>query len=274
MERKIREKIVGHEVVDGAGVRLVRVLGYNTARELNPVLMLDAFDCRNYDDYKAGFPMHPHRGIETVSYVKKGRMLHRDSLGFEDEVSDGGVQWMCSGSGILHEEKLPFSERLLGVQLWLNLPKEDKLVKPEYYCIKGKDIEEIELGGALLRLLAGEYKEHKGFLGKHQKLNYYDIELEAGKSIKIDTKREDVVILFTLLSDVSVAGERIPEKTALYMGNGDYIKLKALSEPASILLISSERLNEDIAWAGPIVMNTKEEINQAFSELDNGSFIK
>lgn len=126
MKRKVQNKVTGFPTKDGAGVSLVRVLGHSTVKEFDPILMLDSFDSENPEDYIAGFPMHPHRGIETVSYVYRGKMKHRDSLGFEDTVNDGELQWMTAGSGILHEEKLPLSERLLGVQLWLNLPADKK----------------------------------------------------------------------------------------------------------------------------------------------------
>lgn len=122
MKRKVKTKVRGFRTIDGAGVNLVRVLGSQTTKEFDPVLMLDSFDSINPDDYTAGFPMHPHRGIETISYVSRGKMVHRDSLGNEDGISDGEVQWMNSGSGIMHEEMVPAAERLLGVQLWLNLP--------------------------------------------------------------------------------------------------------------------------------------------------------
>lgn len=126
MKRIIQNKVTGFSAIDGAGVKLVRVLGHDTVKEFDPILMLDSFDSQDPDDYTAGFPMHPHRGIETVSYVYKGKMKHKDNLGFEDVINDGEVQWMTAGSGILHEEQLPASERLLGVQLWLNLPSEKK----------------------------------------------------------------------------------------------------------------------------------------------------
>ena len=136
MDRKIRLKIKGYRAKDGAGVSLLRVLGHEMVYEYDPILLLDSFDSTNPDDYTAGFPMHPHRGIETISYVYRGKMIHKDSLGNEDTIGDGEVQWMTAGSGILHEEKLPASDRLLGVQIWLNLPAKDKMVPPAYKSIK------------------------------------------------------------------------------------------------------------------------------------------
>ena len=178
MTRKVKTKVKGFNTRDGAGVNLVRVLGRDTAKEFDPILMLDSFDSTDPEDYRAGFPMHPHRGIETISYLSRGNMVHRDSLGNEEAITDGEVQWMNSGSGIMHEEMIPDSERLLGVQMWLNLPSNEKMSKPSYNSIKVSDIEEIEIDGGKLRLLAGCYNDRQGYKGDHLPLNYYDIPLE------------------------------------------------------------------------------------------------
>jgi redox-sensitive bicupin YhaK (pirin superfamily) len=274
MERKITEQITGFRTQDGAGVNLVRVLGHDTVNAYDPILMLDSFDSTNPDDYTAGFPMHPHRGIETISYVYRGKMTHRDSLGNEDTISDGEVQWMTAGSGILHEEKLPASERLLGVQLWLNLSASDKWVPPAYHSVKNNDIEEIEIEGGKLRLLAGQYKGHQGYLSKYLPLDYYDIHLNPDAEFCINTDKDRSVMLFTLLGDCYVGGELIKEKTAIKLGTGDTIKLKAKDKKAQVLFVSSRSLDEPVAWGGPIVMNTKEELDQAFADLREGTFLK
>ena len=274
MERKITEQITGFRTQDGAGVNLVRVLGHDTVNAYDPILMLDSFDSTNPDDYTAGFPMHPHRGIETISYVYRGKMTHRDSLGNEDTISDGEVQWMTAGSGILHEEKLPASERLLGVQLWLNLSASDKWVPPAYHSVKNNDIEEIEIEGGKLRLLAGQYKGHQGYLSKYLPLDYYDIHLNSDVEFCINTDKDRSVMLFTLLGDCYVGGELIKEKTGIKLGIGDTIKLKATDKKAQVLFVSSRRLDEPVAWGGPIVMNTKEELDQAFADLREGTFLK
>lgn len=274
MERKVKVKVKGFRTTDGAGVSLVRVLGNQTTEEFDPILMLDSFDSINPDDYTAGFPMHPHRGIETISYVSQGKMVHRDSLGNEDGISDGEVQWMNSGSGIMHEEKVPASKKLLGVQLWLNLPAKDKMSKPSYNSIKNNEIEEIEIDGGKLRLLAGNYKGHQGYKGKHLPLDYYDIHLNVDGEITITTAQEDSVMIFTLLGDIYINGEHIEEKTAVKLTQGDSVTIKNGKRDAQILYISSKALNEPIAWAGPIVMNTQEELQTAFSELRNNKFIK
>lgn len=274
MERRVKRKVEGFRTIDGAGVSLVRVLGLNTVKEFDSILMLDSFDSTNPSDYTAGFPMHPHRGIETVSYVYKGKMVHKDTLGNEGSIGDGEVQWMNAGSGIEHEEKIPAADRLLGVQLWLNLPKEQKMSHPSYHSIKRDDIEEIEFDGGTIRLLAGEYKNHIGYKGEHLPLNYYDIHMKENAEIIIDTKNEDSVMIFTLLGDVCIGGERIKEKTAVKLTDGDTLKIKNTDDFSQVLFMSSKALNEPIAWAGPIVMNTQDEIQKAYSDLRNNTFIK
>lgn len=274
MRRTVQNKVTGVPAIDGGGVKLVRVLGHGTVHEFDPILMLDSFDSKNPDDYTAGFPMHPHRGIETVSYVYRGKMMHKDNLGFADTIHDGEVQWMTAGSGILHEEKLPASERLLGVQLWLNLPADKKMVEPEYHSIKNDQIPEVPFDGGKVRVLAGNYKEYKGFQGKYSPLNYYDIELEPNSKIEIETVSDDSIMLFTLLSGIKVEGEQIAEKTAVKLTHGDSLVIESGAEKAKVLFIGSRTLNEGISWGGPIVMNTEAELKQAFFELQNGTFIK
>ncbi|MGI6538260.1 MAG: pirin family protein [Caldicoprobacterales bacterium] len=273
MERKIIRQVTGYRTQDGAGVNLVRVLANRTTKDYDPILMLDSFDSTNPDDYTAGFPLHPHRGIETISYIYHGKMVHRDSLGNEDAISDGEVQWMTAGSGILHEEQLPASERMLGVQLWLNLPAKDKMTEPAYQSIKRSEIPEIELENGKLRLLAGEYKGTKGFTSSYLPLDYYDIHLNAN-SFVIETERNRSVMIFTLLGNAYIGGELVKEKTAVKLSEGDYVQLGAAEEKAQILFVSSLRLNEPIAWGGPIVMNTREELKKAFDDLEKGTFLQ
>ena len=274
MKRKVKTTVKGFRAIDGAGVSLVRVLGRDTVKEFDPILMLDSFDSINPDDYIAGFPMHPHRGIETISYVSSGKMKHRDSIDNEDTVSSGEVQWMNSGSGILHEEQIPEVDRLLGVQLWLNLPKDDKMSKPSYNSIKKEGIKEIDIDGGKIRLLAGDYNEFSGYKGEHLPLNYYDIHLDENAEITLNMDENESVMLFTLLGDVYVEGEFVEEKTAVKLTEGSSLYIKNGDKKAQVLYISSKALNEPISWAGPIVMNSKEEIKKALDDLNKGTFIK
>lgn len=274
MKRRIEDKVTGYRTKDGAGVSLVRVLGYDTTKTFDPFLMLDSFDSTNPDEYIAGFPMHPHRGIETISYVARGKMVHKDSLENEDSIADGEVQWMTAGSGILHEENMPPAEKLLGVQLWLNMPRKDKMAKPEYHSIKKHEIKEIQIEGGSLKLISGNYKEHKGFQSKYLPLDYYAIKLQANRSFSIDTPADKSVLVFLLLGNARVAGEEVVEKTAVKLSEGTSLDIESLDHEIEILFISSDKLEEPISWGGPIVMNTDQELKQAFDELRNGTFLK
>lgn len=274
MDRKITKMVQGYRTRDGAGVSLVRVLGKDTIEDFDPILMLDSFDSTNPEDYIKGFPMHPHRGIETISYLYKGKMIHRDTLGNEDAITSGEVQWMNSGSGIEHEEMIPESDRLLGVQLWLNLPSSEKMSKPSYHRINFEDIKELDIEGGKLRLLSGQYGEHHGYKGEHLPFNYYDIHLDSGAVFENGTANDESIMLFTLVGDIEVAGEVVKEKTAAKLSDGDSVRIKSLTDGAQVLYISSKKLDEPVAWAGPIVMNTHKEIQQAYIDLRNGDFIK
>lgn len=274
MERKVSQQIKGYNTQDGAGVNLVRVLGNRTVQQYDPILLLDSFDSDNPDDYIKGFPLHPHRGLETISYVYRGKMTHRDSLGHEDTIGDGEVQWMTAGSGILHEERLPASERLLGVQLWLNLPAKDKMVPPAYKSIKNSEIKEIAFEHGKIRLLAGEYKGEKGYMSKYLPLDYYDLHLNAKGAIVLEVEKERSVMVFTLSGDAYVGEALIKEKSAVKLTNGDFVEIKATDEKAQVLFVSSTSLQEPIAWGGPIVMNTREELEKAFDDLSNGTFLQ
>lgn len=274
MERKVNQQVRGFRTKDGAGVSLVRVLGYDTVEAYDPILMLDSFDSTDPDDYTAGFPMHPHRGIETVSYIYRGQMTHRDSMGNEDTISDGEVQWMTAGSGIFHEEKLPASERMLGVQLWLNLPAKDKMVEPAYHSIKNNEIEEIMIENGKIRLLAGDYEGRKGFQSKYSPLDYYDVHLNSNASVVLNTHKDRSIMVFTLLGDAYIGDELIKEKTGVKLTAGDYVTIKAADDNAQVLFISSIALDEPIVWGGPIVMNTKQELQKAFKDIDNGTFLQ
>lgn len=285
MNRTIESTVRGYRTQDGAGVSLVRVLGNTTAETFDPILMLDSFDSTNPADWRAGFPMHPHRGIETVSYLVRGAMRHRDSLGNSAQVGDGEVQWMCAGSGIVHEEMIPATTRLLGVQLWLNLPAADKLCRPSYTSVLRDQIPEVRLPGATVRVLAGSFGETRGHQGSHLPLDYYDVVLDPGTEVSIPTVADRSVMAFTLLGDAVIAGMPVAEKTAVRLSAGDVVTVAAPAAPAApaasvapveqahVLVMSAPALGEPIAWGGPIVMNTRSELQRAFDELDRGTFL-
>ncbi|NVF12295.1 pirin family protein [Anaerococcus sp. AGMB00486] len=275
--RKIIDIVKPEKGIDGAGVHLYHVLSRETMLDTDPLLLLDAFDSTDPKQYEAGFPLHPHRGIETISYVYKGTMVHKDSLGNEDAVNDGEVQWMTAGSGIFHEEMMPPVEKLYGVQLWLNLKSDDKFTVPEYFAISKDKIEEIKFDNGYLRLLAGNYKDHQGFISKHQPVNYYDIHINPNSPFELDLEDDDSITLFALIGNFTV-GDKTVEKfhAGLVERKGEKILIENKTDKEiAVLAFISKRIDEPIAWTpGPIVMNTQEELDKAYEEVRNGTFIK
>ncbi len=274
-KREIRKTIRGQRAVDGAGVHLVRVLGNRDVKDFDPFLMLDSFDSEDPADYTAGFPMHPHRGIETITYLISGEIAHEDSLGNKGSIHAGESQWMTAGSGILHEEMPKASGRMLGFQLWLNLPREEKMTEPAYLSITKEMMPEIIKENAKIRILSGSYEGVQGVEPRHIPASLYDIQLQQGTTIDIPTKAKEAVFVFLIEGDAEINGELILEKTAVLFEEGDFISLSAQPDSdARIIFFSAEALKEPIAWGGPIVMNTEEELENAFKELRRGTFIK
>ena len=272
-ERRIRKTVTGQPAVDGAGVRLTRVLGHDTTRDFDPFLMLDSFDSSNPRDYAAGFPMHPHRGIETVTYLIEGEMHHKDSLGNKGIIGAGQSQWMTAGSGILHEEMPQPADRLLGLQIWINLPKKDKMTRPKYFDITENMMGTKVLDNATVKVISGEFMGEKGVSTHHIQTEYYDVSLNSG-SISIDTDPEDTVFLFLISGDARIHGRVLPEKTAVHFGEGDSVTVTAEEGGCRFIFLSARPLYEEISWGGPIVMNTEEELQQAFTDLRMGNFLR
>ncbi len=275
MEKKVIHQVTGTRTTDGAGVSLVRVLGNQTAEMYDPFLMLDAFDSADPADYTAGFPMHPHRGIETVTFLSRGKIVHRDHLGTEAAIRDGEAQWLTAGSGAFHEEMPQPAERMLGVQLWLNLPAKDKMQAPPFYHgILREEIQEFPLEHGKLRLIAGNYGSASGIQGRYLPLDYYDIFLDPRGSVTLDLPEGRSAMVFTLEGDAMVSGTHVAAKTAAKLGEGDQVTVATLDEPIEILFMSSVRLEEPVAWYGPIVMNTTDEMITAVDEINAGTFVK
>ena len=270
MKAKILQKVQGQRTSDGAGVKLVRVLSRNTVESYDPFLMLDSFDSTNYDDYKAGFPMHPHRGIETITYLSEGHVTHRDSLGNEKTIGPKSIQWMTAGSGILHSEFFDEEDRLLGLQLWLNLPKEDKMCPPKYNEVTPEDISIAEKEDALIRVYSGSFLDASSPQAVYNPLDFYAIDLEG--TVNLATKDGYTLHLFTLIGEIKVNGELVEEKTSVRLSEGE-VTLESIGK-AEIIWMASPPLKEPVAWGGPIVMNTREELNFAFQELSQGTFLK
>lgn len=275
--RSIRRIVTGKPATDGAGVKLVRVVGYNDTQDFDPFLMLDAFDSTNPEDYVKGFPWHPHRGIETITYLIRGDIAHGDSLGNKGRILDGECQWMTAGSGILHQEMPQPCERMLGTQLWLNLPAKDKMTEPKYNDIIRENVPTVAEEGLNIRVVSGNYKGTDGaFRGEYVDALYLDAEMAPGAEWLLETDPEATLFIYIVQGAglFGSSGEAVAEKHAVLFDKGNEFRAKASDAGARIFLMAAKPLGEPIAWGGPIVMNTREELNQAFRELQEGTFIK
>ena len=275
--RSIRRIVAGSNQVDGAGVHLVRVLGPATTKEFDPFLMLDAFDSRNPADYVKGFPWHPHRGIETVTYLIAGDIEHGDSLGNTGHIRDGGCQWMTAGSGIIHQEMPQASPRMLGLQLWINLPRKAKLAPPQYRDLTADRIPRIQEATGTAGVISGRYGKAAGATqGDYVKALLLDVTLkrDAAWHLPVDPQATLFIYVVEGAGAVGEPGKRVESHRAVLFGDGDEFAAQAGSDGMRFILFAGRPLREPIAWGGPIVMNTQEELDQAFDEIDKGTFIR
>lgn len=274
--RSLEQRVAGRATSDGAGVKLTRVLTQNLQRRLDPFLMLDAFANERPEDYIGGFPDHPHRGFETVTYMIAGRMRHRDSAGNEGLLEAGGAQWMTAGSGLIHSE-LPEQEngRMEGFQLWVNLPAKNKMVAPAYRDIPASAIPEFTTAeGVRVRVLAGESHGVAGAVARPDtEPLFLDIHLPAGGRFEQILPREFNAFVYTWRGAVMIGGEALAERTMGVLGNdGDSVLIET-AQPAKVLLIAGRPLDEPIVQYGPFVMNTQEEIEQTLRDFRSGVFL-
>lgn len=285
--------------IEGAGVHLHRVFGFGDPSRTDPFLMMDDFRGDHPRDYMAGFPWHPHRGIETITYVLAGSVDHGDSLGNRGTLKGGDVQWMTAGSGILHQEmpKGNAKGQMHGFQLWANLPAHLKMTQPRYQDVRSNDIPEImDDDGTMVRVIVGEFWGKKGPVdGIAAEPQYLDIFVPEGrkKTFKVDTRRNAFAYVFEgagkfadaarprgVLLEKEVAGQELNirdmsgNRTLVEFGKGDEVVVQAGPDGIRFLLISGAPIQEPVAWHGPIVMNTRAELETAFKELRNGTFIK
>lgn len=285
--------------LEGAGVKLHRAFGFQDPSELDPFLLFDDFRNDRQQDFEKGFPWHPHRGIETITYVLKGSVEHGDSLGNTGTLSDGDVQWMTAGSGILHQEMPTGNDagQMHGFQLWGNLPSSQKMCAPRYQDVQGKDIPEItDDDGTRVKVIVGTFWGKTGPVdGIAADPQYLDIFVPAGvkKSFPVDTYRRAFAYVFEgagafadasqptgVLLEKEVAGQELNirdlsgDRTLVRFGTGDEVTVQAGPEGIRFLLISGAPIEEPVAWHGPIVMNTQSELREAMADLRNGTFIK
>jgi len=277
--RSVERIVTGTPTSDGAGVKLTRVLTQPLQRRLDPFLMLDAFGSDDPDDYIAGFPDHPHRGFETVTYMIAGRMRHRDSAGHEGLLANGGVQWMTAGRGVIHSE-LPEQEegRMEGFQLWLNLPAKDKMCAPWYRDIQSESIPEIAVGGVTARIVAGRSHGVDGAMPPGQRTAteplYLDLHFEAGATFSQALPAGHNAFVCVYRGAVAIGETEVASLRMAILANApgsDGVTLRATgSEPARALLIAGRPLAEPIAQYGPFVMNSQAEIHQAMQDYSEG----
>jgi quercetin 2,3-dioxygenase len=296
--RAVKDILETKSTIEGAGVKLQRAFGFGKTKEFDPFLLFDDFRNENPSDYIAGFPWHPHRGIETITYVLAGEVAHGDSLGNKGRMTSGDVQWMTAGSGILHQEmpKGDSNGRMHGFQLWANLPAQLKMTDPRYQDIPSAQIPEVtEDDGTKARIICGEFWGKRGPVeGVAADPSYVDISVSPNKlrRIKVDVTRNAFAYVFAgsgtfrdasdpqaVLTE-SAVDPNAPAKydaknhSLVLFDRGHEIAVQAGPEGIRFLLVSGKPLEEPVAWYGPIVMNTQAELNQAMRELQTGKFIK
>ncbi|MGD0954273.1 MAG: pirin family protein [Methanotrichaceae archaeon] len=296
--RKIAKVLKSKPTIEGAGVHLKRAFGFSQVPTFDPFLLLDDFRSDNPDHYLKGFPWHPHRGIETITYVLRGDVEHGDSMGNKGIISSGDIQWMTAGNGIIHQEmpKGDSDGSMYGFQLWANLPKSHKMIDPRYRDVKAKQIPEMRLGnGTRIRIICGNIDGKKGPV---QDIvidpEYLDVTVPARSEFTHPTKRGYIVFAYIIEGNGFFCKKKNPfsyeieginyfdMKRDPFLSNGDLVlfddgdqvMVSTEGDPVRFLLISGKPIREPIAWYGPIVMNTNDELRIAFEEYDNGTFIK
>ena len=297
--RPVRDIVQSKPTIEGAGVRLRRAFGFGNTTEFDPFLLLDDFRNDRPQDYLAGFPWHPHRGIETITYVLSGTVEHGDSLGNRGLLGAGDIQWMTAGRGIMHQE-MPRGDaqgRMHGFQLWANLPSSLKMTAPRYQDVKAVEIPEVvDDDGTQVRVICGDFWGKKGPVdGVAADPRYLDVFVPAGKrkSLKVEVERHAFAYVFEgdgsfraastpqgVLTEKQIDGsevvmrERIGNRSLVLFDSGDEITVQAGAQGIRFLLVSGKPIKEPVAWYGPIVMNTQAELQQAVNELRNGTFIR
>lgn len=265
----------GHSTYDGAGVKLKRVFAHDHTELTDPFLLLDHFGSDNPDDYVKGFPWHPHRGIETVTYMLGGTVEHGDSIGNAGTIGPGDIQWMTAGGGVLHQEMPKATKGMVhGLQLWVNLPAKNKMMEPRYRGILEKEVPVVKIPGGEVRVVAGVYEN---VTGPVQELvvdvEYLDVRLKKGMSLSHNAKKGYTSFCYLTEGTGEFDEAKLEKAQLVLFTEAGRIDVKAI-EDIHYIFVTGRQLNEPIAWGGPIVMNTQEELQKAFRQLDQGTFIK
>ena len=276
MNRSVINIIDGVQTSDGAGVKLRRIIGSPNLNMLDPFLLFDEFGSDNPDDYIAGFPPHPHRGFETITYMLNGKFRHKDSAGNEGLLSDGSVQWMTAGSGVIHSEMPEKTDGLVrGFQLWLNLPKKLKMTNPSYNDIPSEKIPEVDIDNGQVRVISGTYNGVTGPGSPHIGMVYFDVKLNKGTNVEFPIDDMWNSFIYVYEGQACVDDHNILQgQLAVFNQKGT---LSFRSSDLSILrciVVSGKPLNEPVARGGPFVMNTQSEVLQAFNDYQKGILVK
>ena len=271
LNRSITKIIQGVKTIDGAGVNLTRIIPGTEIDMIDPFLLLDEFGSDDPSDYIAGFPAHPHRGFETITYMINGKFRHRDSMGNEGFLTDGSVQWMTAGKGVIHSEMPEQTDgKVRGFQLWLNLPKEKKLINPSYNDIPAEKIPIINIPGGKAKVISGTFSGVTGPGYSHTGVLYLDISLEEGSEITVPIENGWNGFCYIYEGSIFSAKQVNKSHIAVLSENGDFI-CKAAEDDTQFILVAGLPLNEPVSRGGPFVMNTREEVLQAFEDYQNGT---
>ncbi len=274
--RTIRQRVPAFEVTEGAGVSVHRSIGTPALKNLDPFLMLDHFGSDNPDEYIAGFPEHPHRGFITFTYMLDGHMGHRDSMGNRGDLQAGGAQWMKAASGVIHSEMPQQTNGLMrGFQLWINLPAAEKMSDPGYQEFSAAAIPEVARDGARVRVLAGEFDGVRGVVDDPATaVLYLDVGLTAGATFSLPLADSRNAFVYVFEGDAQLAGDALPRHTLAVLGQGDRFEIAAGGQGARFILVAGRPIGEPVVQSGPFVMNTREEIEQAFADYRDGRLVR
>ena len=265
----------GHSTYDGAGVKLKRIFARRHAKLTDPFLLLDHFGSDNPDDYIKGFPWHPHRGIETVTYMLGGTVEHGDSIGNSGTIGPGDIQWMTAGGGVIHQEMPKPSQGMMhGLQLWVNLPAKNKMMEPRYRGILANEVPVVRIAEGEVRVIAGAYQNVNGPVRELiVDVIYLDVRLKKGMTLSHETTEGYTSICYLIEGTGEVDDTKLEQGHLMLFTEAGNIAVKAM-EDIHYIFVTGKQLGEPIAWGGPIVMNTQEELDIAFRELEEGTFIK
>jgi redox-sensitive bicupin YhaK (pirin superfamily) len=265
----------GHSTYDGAGVKLVRIFAHDHTKLTDPFLLLDHFGSDNPEDYIKGFPWHPHRGIETVTYMLGGTVEHGDNIGHSGTIGPGDIQWMTAGGGVIHQEMpKPSKGRMHGLQLWVNLPAKNKMMEPRYRGILDDEVPVVKSPEGEVRVIAGTYKNVTGPVQELMvDIEYLDVRLKKGMTLSHEAKNGYSSFCYLIEGAGEYDGSTLEPAQLILFREAGSIAVKAI-ENIHYIFVTGRQLSEPIAWGGPIVMNTQEELETAFKELDEGTFIK